>query len=141
MKEKNALCKLKLVLRSFTSIVKPSRSSQTGKFLQKVEQFSIPTMSDKSEPASKKRQYKNNELNFQQKLALIKDSETKGWTQRKLAQEHKISKSQVQRILSNKERIKTQKRTRNNLKRSRINREYMQCSSFLLNLRDGLIFV
>lgn len=98
-------------------------------------------MSDKLEPASKKRQYRDNELNFQQKLALKKDSETKGWTQRKLAQEHKISKSQVQRILSNKERIKTPKRTRNNLKRSRVNREYMQCNSFLLNLRDGLIFV
>lgn len=71
--------------------------------------------------ASKQKKY--NELNFEQKLCLINDSEKKLMTQRQLASKYEISKSQVQRILSNKENIKSQKKTRKFLKRSRLSRK------------------
>lgn len=76
------------------------------------------------ELASNKRKVVNNELTFEYKLSLIKDSEEKLLSQRQLASKYDVSKSQVQRILANKENIKKQKMSKRFLKRSRPNREF-----------------
>lgn len=77
------------------------------------------------EPVSKKRKLKNNELTIKNKLSLIDDSEKKGLSERALAAQYNISKSQVHRILANKEAIKSKKTTRKSLKRSRLNRKFL----------------
>lgn len=77
----------------------------------------------KKKPMASKRKY--NELNFEQKLSLISDSEDKLMSQRQLASKYEISKSQVHRIIANKEKIKSDNKTRSKsfLKRSRMNRK------------------
>lgn len=65
-----------------------------------------------------------NELNIKEKLQLIDEKEKQKISERKLAVKYKISKSQVHRILENKEKIKKVEKNRSGLKRQRINREF-----------------
>lgn len=65
------------------------------------------------------------ELTFQEKNNLIKKSKETGWSQRKLAETFKISKSQVQRILSNQEQITKSLKSLTFNKRRRVNRMYI----------------
>lgn len=80
--------------------------------------------------ASKNRS-KNKELNFKDKLKLIEDNNNKQTTQRKLAAKYGVSKSQVQRVLTNKENISKQKNNRSYSKRHRVQRKLMMnCFTF-----------
>lgn len=72
---------------------------------------------------SKKPRAKNKELNFGEKIKLIEEKEKTQKSEKRLAEQFEISKSQVHRILLNKDNILKQKRNRNHLKRSRVNRK------------------
>lgn len=68
---------------------------------------------------------KNKELNFKEKLKLLEDNNKNQTTQRKLAAKYGVSKSQVQRVLTNKENILKQKNNKSYLKRHRVQRKLM----------------
>lgn len=72
--------------------------------------------------ASKKR-IKYKELSIGDKIKLIQENERQPTSQRKLATKFEISKSQVQRIIANKENILKRKDDRISLKRQRLLRE------------------
>lgn len=63
----------------------------------------------------------SHELKIAEKLKLIADSNICKLSQRRLALKYKISKSQVQRILKNKEDLK---KNQKNGKRLRVNRKF-----------------
>lgn len=68
----------------------------------------------------------NNEIAIAEKLKLIKEREDSGTSERNLASKYKISKSQVHRILKNKDQIKLQSKNKN-VKRARLNRMFSFC--------------
>lgn len=63
---------------------------------------------------------KANELRIVEKIKLLEDHEKFALSERKLAEKYKISKSQVHRILANKENLKKLEKV--NKKRRRLNR-------------------
>lgn len=72
--------------------------------------------------ASKKRA-KNNELDFKAKLQLIEEKDKTNKSEKRLADKFEISKSQVHRILKNRDTILKQKNNKSYLKRNRAHRK------------------
>lgn len=73
--------------------------------------------------SSSKQRNKNHELQFSEKVKLIEEREKTNKTEQKLAEQFNISRSQVHRILQNKDRIIAQKRNKSYMKRVRDKRK------------------
>lgn len=72
--------------------------------------------------ATKKRA-KNNELDFKRKLQLIEEKDKTNKSEKHLADKFEISKSQVHRILKNRDTVLKHKDKKNYLKRNRVHRK------------------
>lgn len=78
---------------------------------------------------------KRKELTVKEKLKIIDEREYLNITERNLAAKHGVSKSQIHRILENKENIRQQSKFEGVLKRRRVNRMFFSFFSFSFNLQ------